>query len=298
MDAYNKFILLQNRKIIDILIGDKSFGKVLLEDGQEVDIEISMPYLKGSDLSSICYQFGLQNGVGGSRWTYLDELIPYCIQQDSIVQLLVFLFSKKQFTDKLLGHPAELIEYAYSYIVNFIIKQINIILYFSKTELVKTGDTFCLQEIGTSINLQIPQKLINRDYIADISKRAFTDISQGNCDSAITKSRTLLEEVFIDVIEKRGETPESSGDINKLYGQVKSLYNMQQNASFDKRFNMLLSGLEKILTAITELRNQNSDSHGAGARRFQIPDYYARLFVNSSVAMAEFILSVSEKARS
>ncbi len=298
MDTLEKFILLRNRKIIDILIGDKIFGNVLLDNGQKVDIEVSMPYLKGSDLSSICYQFGLQKEIGASRWIYLDNLIPYCIKQDSIIQLLVFLFSKEQFVNKLLGCSEELIEYAYYYIVDEVIRQINKILYFSKTKLVKMGDKFYVQPFGISIDLKIQKKLINREYIADISTRAFNDISQGNCDSAITKSRTLLEEVFFYVIEKKGKTPSSSGEINRLYGQVKDLYDMHQSADFDKRINMLLSGLEKVLTAITEMRNQNSDSHGAGSKRFKINDYYARLFVNSSVTMADFILAVSERATS
>ena len=72
------------------------------------------------------------------------------------------------------------------------------------------------------------------------------DISQGNYDSAITKSRTLLEEVFCYAIERKGESPSESGDIRKLYNQVKLLNNMHQNKDMDKRINGLLSGLEKI----------------------------------------------------
>lgn len=39
------------------------------------------------------------------------------------------------------------------------------------------------------------------------------------------------------------------------------LYNMHQDKNLDKRFNGLLSGLEKILTAISEMRNKDSDAH-------------------------------------
>lgn len=54
------------------------------------------------------------------------------------------------------------------------------------------------------------------------------DVTDGNYDSAITKSRTLLEEVFCYVIEKKGEKPTESGDIGKLYNQVKLLYHMHK----------------------------------------------------------------------
>lgn len=41
------------------------------------------------------------------------------------------------------------------------------------------------------------------------------------------------------------------------------------------------------------MRNNGSDSHGLGSKKVNIPDYHARLALNSSSIMAEFILSVS-----
>jgi hypothetical protein len=58
----------------------------------------------------------------------------------------------------------------------------------------------------------------------------------------------------------------------------------------------LLSGLEKIVSAITELRNNESDAHGHGISRKRIDDYHARLVVNSAMTMADFILSVANNA--
>ena len=133
---------------------------------------------------------------------------------------------------------------------------------------------------------------VNRDYIRDISARAIRDVDHGEYDSAITKARTLLEEVFCFVIEKKGNTPSEKGDINKLYSQVKELYNMHVEPDMDKRINKLLSGLEKIINAIAEMRNKNSDAHGVGLRRINIAEYHARLFVNASMTIADFILSV------
>lgn len=58
---------------------------------------------------------------------------------------------------------------------------------------------------------------VDRNYIIDISTRAIRDVENGEYDSAITKSRTLLEEVFCHAIEAKGETPSDSGDIGRLY---------------------------------------------------------------------------------
>lgn len=154
------------------------------------------------------------------------------------------------------------------------------------------------RELSGKVELDTPSiSSIDRNYIKDIAGRANRDIDNGEYDSAITKSRTLLEEVFCYVIESKNETPFDKGDIGKLYNQVKSLYNMHQAADVDRRINSLLSGLEKILTAIKEMRNEASDSHGVGSRRIEIKDYHTRLFVNSAITMADFILSVKENSK-
>jgi hypothetical protein len=71
---------------------------------------------------------------------------------------------------------------------------------------------------------------------------------------------------------------------------------MHGDANTDKRINTLLSGLEKIVSSISEMRNKNSDAHGVGATRITIDEHHARLFVNTAMTMADFILSVENKA--
>ena len=65
---------------------------------------------------------------------------------------------------------------------------------------------------------------------------------------------------------------------------------MHADAGMDKRINELLSGLEKIIDAIAEMRNKNSDAHGVGQKRINISEHHARLFVNSAMTLADFIL--------
>ena len=294
----SKYELLREKNILAILDGDTDFGFLEI-NGENSNIKVSMPYLSGPMLCDMSNKFGLPvtyawNGGAQSRWAYMDDLLAHCIQNGHESDLLSFLFSKGQFTEKLRGQTPETIDYAYSHIVKAIINQINGILYFSGNELVQTGSVFVIQKIGTTISVAAPSvTAIDRRYITDISERAMKDISDGNYDSAITKSRTLVEEVFCYVIEKKGV---ESGDMGKLYNQVKQIYNMHQDKDVDKRINGLLSGLEKILSAIAEMRNKASDSHGVGAKRINISDYHARLFVNSAMTMADFVLAVSENA--
>lgn len=150
----------------------------------------------------------------------------------------------------------------------------------------------CLQ--GKELVTNPAVKRVNRDYIQDIAKRACDDIEERNFDSAFTKSRTLLEEVFFYAVEKCNQKPDDSGNISKLYNQVKSLYKMHQSPEIDNRVNSLLSGLEKIVMSISEMRNKNSDAHAAGDKRINVKAHHARLYVNSAITVADFILSVVE----
>lgn len=297
----SKFELLREKSILSILDGDVDFG-TLEVNGTDSGIKISMPYLSGPTLCDISNKFGLPvtygwNGGAQSRWAYLDDLLAHCIKSKRESDLLAFLFSKGQFVDKLRGQTPEVIEYAYAQILSAVIGQINGALFFGGNELVQVGKVFIIRKLGSTISVAAPSvKTIDRSYITDLSDRAMKDVIDGNYDSAITKSRTLLEEVFCYVIEKKGEEPSESGDVGKLYNQVKQLYNMHQSKDMDKRINGLLSGLEKILSAIAEMRNKGSDSHGVGAKRINIAEHHARLFVNSAMTMADFVLAVSEKA--
>ncbi len=298
----NKFELLRIKSILAILDGDTDFGELNIDDNAR-KIKIAMPYLSGPKICELSSKFGFSqsyswNGGAKSRWDYLDTLLKYSIDNGRESELLGLLFSKSQFANTLRGLSSTAIESTYNQILKSVIDGINGELYFGGNELVQVGNIFVIKEIGKTITVATPVvKQIDRDYISDLSNRAMEDVENEHYDSAITKSRTLIEEVFCYVIEKKNETPSESGDIGKLYKQVKDLYNMHADKNIDVRINTLLSGLEKILSSISEMRNKDSDSHGVGSKRINISEHHARLFVNSAMTMADFILSVAENSK-
>ena len=297
--AQNNFSLLRTKPILAILDGDAKYDDIQVS--QTKAVRNGLPYLTGPTICEISIKFGLTAEYGWrsgtkSRWEYMDDLLKYCIDSNRASDLLSYLFSKAQFADTLRGCTPSEIDATYPKIVASVMDRINSELYFGGHELVRIGNRFAVQKKGTTVSVEAPAvKIVDRAYITDLSGRAMKDVSEGNYDSAITKCRTLLEEVFFYVIEKKNETPSTKGDIGKLYGQVKSLYHMHQQKDQDTRINGLLSGFEKILTAISDMRNKGSDAHGAGNNRITIEEHHARLFVNSAMTMADFILSVSER---
>lgn len=295
----SNFELLRAKSILAILDGDATFEDIQVSECRSV--HNGLPYLSGPTICDISAKFGLAttyswHGGAKSRWEYMDDLLAHCIRNNRMSDLLSFLLSKEQFVDVLRGCTPKEIDEAYPQIVTDVLDRINGELYFGGHELVRTGGLFVVQKKGAIVTVEAPAvKIVDRAYITDISGRAMKDVTEGNYDSAITKCRTLLEEVFFYVIEKKNETPSTKGDIGKLYRQVKGLYNMHQQKEQDVRINSLLSGLEKVLTAISDMRNKGSDAHGVGAKRISIDEHHARLFVNSSMTIADFILSVSIK---
>ena len=290
----NIFSLLATKDIIAILDGDRKVGTV-------DSTELKMPYLSGPTIVGILNQFGYPctypSGGAQSRWMYMETLIKHCAENNQASSLLAYLFDTSQFGDAIKGLSADEANERINLIRKLAIDKINALLLLSGHELKVVRNQFRISKSGENMVIEAPAiKAIDREYVLSLTERITRDIDNLDLDSAVTKSRTLLEETFMYVIEKKGETPSEKGDIGKLFSQVKGLYNMHQSPSIDKRINELVSGLEKIVRSIGEMRNKQSDAHGAGAKRIAIDDYHARLVANSAITVADFILSVANNA--
>lgn len=292
----NKFELLQNREIIDILIGDTELGNYTLSDGSTISLK--MPYFTGPKLCDLSNSFGFpmpyeNNGKYLSRWQYLNDLIKYCVDENKCSDLLNFMFSKESFVKVFRTLHSSEIEKLHKATVNKAIESINGALYMGDNELVKIGNNYSIQSIDGEVLIPLDNiKHINREFVSNVTSRAIEAIKNGDYDSAITKSRTLMEEVFIYAIEMKADVYKNKGDIIKLYKQVKDLYKMDIDPKADERIKKLLSGLNTIVDSIAEMRNKSSDAHGLGDERINISKHHAQLCLNAAITVSEFILSV------
>lgn len=289
MEEKNPYLLLRSRAIYDILDGDAVLGTV--NDGSE----IKMPYQSGPALVLILNHFGnIDTYDNRSRWMYVEALLEHCIAQGKVSEMLAYFFSLERFGKQLEGLDRSEIERRYKATIELAISKINGHLLFGGHELRAVGNNYVVTNVDNAPSISLPAiKAIDKQYVKDLAARADRDIANGDFDSALTKARTLLEETFCYVIEKKNETPSSSGSIAELYKQVKKLYNMHSDKDMDIRVKKLLSGLETIVQSVSEMRNKDSDSHGVGSKRLALNDYHARLAVNASANMADFVLSVA-----
>lgn len=290
----NEFKALLKKDIYAILDGDT----ILRVKKEDEAYEIKMPNLSGQQLVDMCKTFGLYRQYGASRWTYVDDLLKYGIQNDRCDEILSYIFDKERFISLTRLSSPEEVDEAYKTIVNAAIDRINSILYLGRTELQCVNGNFYVTEIGKTVSVSSTNiKLINVPYVRSLRERCEEDFLASNYDSVITKSRTLIEEVLIHILEQNRVVPSEKGDLNLLYNQVKKLFGMQQSPQYDKRINSMLGGLEKIVSAVCEMRNNDSDAHGAGSRRINIRDYEARLTMNSAITFCEYYLDIEKHHR-
>ncbi len=254
-------------------------------------VEYGLPYRNTKELNDICRSFGITAELKGSRWTYVEALIQYSIENNRCDELLTYFFSLENFTNLEAIQDIEEATKLHNQIVEKAIKTINNIIHLSRKELVFLNGHYTIVEIGSSPVIQSPKiNSINVPYIRGLKDRCEIDLKNKNYDSVITKSRTLIEETFLHILEQNDVVPNHS-NIKELYAQVKKLRNMKQSNEFDNRINDLLNGLEKIVDSIATMRNINSDAHGVGKARIGIQEKEARLVMNSAITFCEYMLS-------
>lgn len=229
----------------------------------------------------------------------MQDLMAHVEENNRTNDLLSYLFAFQRFESLRLSGTQEEIKQTYNKIVNGAITKINEKLIYSSVQLQIIKNQFVLSKIGETVVVEAPKiKTITYQYIRELPDRIKDDISTKDYDSVVTKSRTLIEEVMIFIIEQLSkERYCSNGDWQKMYAEAKNLLNMTQRKDWDGRINDLLSGLNKIIDSIGKMRNMNSDAHGAGSDRIEIKEREARLIAASAVMVAEYMLSVYQKER-
>lgn len=283
----DKFKVLLKKEIYELLEGNgPCFAK---HNGKEY----GLPYYTATQLDKLCTDFGVTETVCGSRWCYVEALLNYAIEHQRCDELFRYLFSEKQFTNLQDIEDIKDVDDVYRQIVKAAIKHINYLIRLSRNELVYINGHFMIVETGKTPAIETPRLNVRSiPYVQGLRERCKDDFNSGNFDSVITKSRTMIEEVLVQILEENHTDEITKGDLNKLYNQVKNIYNMQQTSDKDRRVNSLLSGLERIVQSIAEMRNANSDAHGVGSRRIAIRECEARLVMNSAITFCEYIISI------
>lgn len=294
----DSYVLLLDKTIIEILDGNTNCGSYTTKSG--IEIKAIMPYLTGKDLCDLSNKFGLEVEYcfkgALSRWQYLYNLLDFCIKNGTFQDLMSDMFSMQRFNKVLKECRLDEIEITYREIISIIVQEINKSLLFKGYSLTYWNNVFYVQRTNDDEITEMPNIEANDEkYIKFLIERAKKDIENKNYDSAITKSRTIVEESLCFMIQKKNPNYLNNGEIGKLLKQFLSLYKCRVDGNTDDSFKKIISGLTSAVHGIAEIRNKMSDSHGVGLKRVELTRDYAQFALNASVSISEFILSFKQE---
>ncbi|WP_404962055.1 abortive infection family protein [Staphylococcus pseudintermedius] len=292
---------LASKEIVDLFLGDKRVNSE--SDDKFESNGYTMPYMTHSDINALAPIFGITNIENVSDYNRLNKmawLIEQCYKLNKENKLLKYFLDVTRYIpnkrEETSIYTNEELKKETLKEVEAYFNHINNILNFSDKKLIYLNKKYKIIDLieDTQVTHDI-DKHINFDYVRNFPFRLKDNLEDENYDTVITQSRTLLEEVYIHILEYSNKDYNSAkGNLQKLNSMVKTELKMKNNRDYDKRINELLSGLNKINDAIGKMRNENSDSHGVGSKRININRREAKLVMNSAITICDYILEIFE----
>lgn len=287
-----------NKNIIQILIGDTP---VNFQMYQRYDYCYKMPYLSGPDICRLGESFGFKipylDSLAKSRWEYMKDLLNLVFERGFVDNLLGYLFNTSRFNQIIsptINEPH--IDDIRSCFIDTVIDKINCELSLFQERIEFDGSKY---HLGNSNEQMINAKSlrVTTSYIKTLPDRIANNIQNKEFDSVVSKSRLMIEETCIYILEQKYLPHSEKGDVGKLYAECRASLNMMPSNQWEKYVQELVGGLNKIVSAIGSMRDKNSDSHGVGSKRITIKEREAKLIANSSMALCEYLLDVFESQK-
>jgi hypothetical protein len=134
---------------------------------------------------------------------------------------------------------------------------------------------------------------LTEDSIQEHIEKARLKIAYGDSAGAIASAYTLVEEFLKQLLRKTGTTfKESEGDIRALYKVLCTPLHLDpKGESLENYLKAILEGLQRQIGGLFEVANKASDRH---ARRYNPAPHHARLALNASFTLCEFLLESFE----
>lgn len=238
-----------------------------------------MPYIKGHQLVMFFNKYGFndiyEQGFP-SRWKYAEDKLRELNGKDTIRQIIEEIIDPRRF------HGLQIT-------VENAVKEINKFLKYDKYELNKVGDFYKLSD-ATGVLIQADTaKNINHDFINEQIGKCHKKIHEEDYNGAITNSRSLIEAIFIEIIERHEKKEiKNDGEIENQWKQVKKIMKLEIDKTTLPDFVIqILSGIDTALKGLAGLSNNAGDRH---ANKFSTKKHHAKLAVNLSMTIADFIL--------
>jgi hypothetical protein len=287
-----------NKNIIQILIGDTP---VNFQMDHRCDYCYKMPYLSGPDICRLGASFGLKipylDGSAKPRWEYMKDLLNLIFDKGFVDNLLSYLFNGSRF-DHIFSSSIDEpnIDDIRSSFIDTVVEKVNCELSLFQEKIEYDGSKYHLRDANGQI-INAESLRVTTSYIRALPDRIANNILNKEFDSVVSKSRLMIEETCIFILEQKCLPHSEKGDVGKLYAECRASLNMMPSNQWEKFVQELVGGLNKIVSAIGCMRDKNSTSHGVGSKRISIKEREAKLIANSSMTLCEYLLDIFESQK-
>lgn len=289
----SEFELLQQRDIINTMID----GKFL-------------PYLSANNIKDLGMQFGynlkkMKEPV--SRWKLMEKFLIDLHSDNRTNELLNYLVSPVFLKDEIReknsinfsqinvdSQKQIIINQKRNEIIETILKHFNEQLIFSNKKMFFNNEIFSISDASSAPKVIEHKDRIDNAYITSLVDKGQNDLLDKDFDSVITKARTLLESIFLQIIFDHQQEIKQNGNIMQYRNKVHEILGMSKTKDWNPNVTKMVGSLNTLVSTISELRNNNSDAH-ASSTRMKINEAEAELILNSSVMIGIYYLKVSDR---
>ncbi len=236
------------------------------------------PYLSGPNLVELFNRHGSRDVYEQgfpSRWMYTEKKLKILNGTNEIKKILEEIIDSRYFYDSGLD-------------INVAVEKVNELLQYDGYKINKIGLTYKVQSFeGIEIQPENIEKIEN-EFITEQVTKCDQKILQEDYDGAITNARTLLEGIIVDILKQYKPEYEHKGDLVAAYKNIKTVLNLDPAAKeYPESIKQLLAGLNSIVNGLSTMRNEMSDAH---SRRYKPEKHHAKLAVNASKTLSEFLI--------
>ena len=158
-------------------------------------------------------------------------------------------------------------------------------------EVVQQGDFFKVKLRNSGVVIGETIDVVSHDFIREQIQKCNDKLTSGDYNGAITNSRSLVEAIFIEIIERSEKVQfKNDGNFLNLWGRVKKNLRMDIDKESEPDFvYKIVSGIDTSLNGLAALSNNASDRH---ANKFRTRLHHAKLAVNLATTICDFLVSV------
>jgi len=242
-----------------------------------------VPYKTGQELVDFFVNYGSEDQYGEgfpSRWRYTEEKVREYNETKKLKSIIEDSVDPRDFMEININ-------------LNETVEAFNNFLKFDGYELKKYGEFYKIIDSKGILVEPETVKGINHDFIQEQIQKCNNKIDIDDFNGAITNARSLAEAVMIEIIEKHeGNEIKNDGKIDNLYKKVKSILNLTIDPKvMPPTMIQILSGLDSIVGGLAGLSNNSGDRH---ANKFKTKKHHARLAVNATMTLVDFLLESKE----